>query len=207
MDESWADGNLYEILGVPETATQEEIKRSYHTLARQYHPDKNPDDPQAAEKCKAINNAYRTLGDETKRHLYDLYRKLEFLYAFEFLMRQHDVQAQTEEKSLTKCDKAFIICCGLLTGCYCCCFCCFFCCGKCMPSFLKDDDDDPRTSYASSDEDEDSEASEGEGRSQLLGNPITTQPKSFGSGLFQNTTSERTGLVATVQTNYATLSE
>src|SRR5262245_34519954 len=63
--------DYYEVLGVPRSATVEEIKRSYRKLARQYHPDRNPGDKQAAEKFKEIQDAYEVLSDKNKRDRYD----------------------------------------------------------------------------------------------------------------------------------------
>ncbi|MBK8190120.1 MAG: DnaJ domain-containing protein [Vampirovibrionales bacterium] len=60
--------DYYKILGVPRTASEKEIKSAYRKLARQYHPDVNPD---AEEKFKDINEAYEALGDAGKRKLYD----------------------------------------------------------------------------------------------------------------------------------------
>lgn len=65
--------DYYEILGVERTAAGEEIKRSYRRLAVKYHPDKNPDDPQAEEKFKELGEAYDVLMDEQKRAAYDRY--------------------------------------------------------------------------------------------------------------------------------------
>jgi molecular chaperone DnaJ len=65
--------NLYDVLGVPKTATQEEIKKAYRRLARQWHPDKNPGDPEAEERFKEIQAAYDVLSDPEKRKRYDAY--------------------------------------------------------------------------------------------------------------------------------------
>ena len=65
--------DYYEILGIGRDADDEEIKRAYKRLAMRYHPDRNPGDPQAAEKMKEINEAYAVLSDREKRQLYDLY--------------------------------------------------------------------------------------------------------------------------------------
>lgn len=64
--------NYYEVLGVEKNATADEIKKAYRNLAFKYHPDRNPDNPQAEEKLKQINAAYDVLGDENKRRNYDL---------------------------------------------------------------------------------------------------------------------------------------
>lgn len=63
--------DYYEILGLERTATQEEIKRAYRKLALKYHPDRNPDDPQAEDKFKEAAAAYDVLQDEEKRARYD----------------------------------------------------------------------------------------------------------------------------------------
>lgn len=61
----------YKVLGVKETAPQEEIKKAYRILAKKYHPDINPDNPEADIKFKEIGEAYEILGDEVKRAEYN----------------------------------------------------------------------------------------------------------------------------------------
>jgi len=70
-----ATKDFYEILGVPESASQDAIKKAYRKLAKEYHPDANPDDPQAAERFKEIGEAYSVLSDPEKREQYDQMRK------------------------------------------------------------------------------------------------------------------------------------
>lgn len=65
--------NYYETLGVDKSASQDEIKSAYRRLAKKYHPDLNPNNAEAAEKFKEINEAYETLSDATKKQNYDTY--------------------------------------------------------------------------------------------------------------------------------------
>ncbi len=64
--------DYYEVLGVSKTASADEIKKAYRTLAFKYHPDRNAGDAVAEEKFKQISAAYDVLGDEAKRRNYDL---------------------------------------------------------------------------------------------------------------------------------------
>ena len=64
--------DYYEVLGVSKSATDDELKRAFRKLAKQYHPDANPDNKEEAEKkFKEINEAYETLSDPQKRKMYD----------------------------------------------------------------------------------------------------------------------------------------
>jgi molecular chaperone DnaJ len=68
-----AQRDFYEILGVSKGADQDTIKKAYRKLAMQYHPDKNPDNPEAEEKFKEAASAYEILSDPEKRARYDQY--------------------------------------------------------------------------------------------------------------------------------------
>jgi DnaJ-class molecular chaperone len=63
--------DYYEILGVPRTSKEDEIKKAYRKLARKYHPDLNPNNKQSEEKFKEIQEAYEVLSDADKRRKYD----------------------------------------------------------------------------------------------------------------------------------------
>src|ERR1700760_802917 len=63
--------DYYKTLGVGKGASDEEIKKAYRKLARQYHPDRNPGDKQAEERFKEISQAHDVLSDPDKRKAYD----------------------------------------------------------------------------------------------------------------------------------------
>lgn len=65
--------DYYEVLGVGKDADNSAIKKAYRKLALKYHPDKNPDDKEAEQKFKEVNEAYEILSNEEKRDLYDKY--------------------------------------------------------------------------------------------------------------------------------------
>ncbi len=66
-----ADRDFYKILGVSRNASSEEIKKAYRKLAKELHPDRNPDNKEAEERFKDVSGAYDVLSDEKKKKLYD----------------------------------------------------------------------------------------------------------------------------------------
>src|SRR3954464_7514416 len=68
--------DYYAVLGVSASATQDEIKKQYRRLAAKHHPDKNQNDPKAADRFKEISEAYQVVGDVDKRKQYDQMRQL-----------------------------------------------------------------------------------------------------------------------------------
>jgi len=70
-DSRSADEDLYAVLGVPRTATTDEIRKAYRKLARKFHPDVNPGDKAAEERFKQVSRAHDALSDEKQRALYD----------------------------------------------------------------------------------------------------------------------------------------
>ena len=70
--------SFYNILGVPETASKDDIKKAYRSLSLKLHPDRNPNNLEAVSKFQKINEAYETLGDEQKKEEYDMMNKNPF---------------------------------------------------------------------------------------------------------------------------------
>ncbi|KAF0023877.1 hypothetical protein F2P81_024507 [Scophthalmus maximus] len=134
---STAGESVYKVLGLEKGATAEDIKKAYRKLALKYHPDKNPENPEAAEKFKEINNANSILNDETKRKIYDEYGSMGLYVSEQFgeeSVKYYFLMSKWWFKGL-------VLCCTLFTCCCCCCCCCF-CCGKCKPP-----DDDENYQY------------------------------------------------------------
>ena len=65
--------DYYETLGITKTANQDEIKRAYRKKALEFHPDRNPGNPEAEKKFKAVSEAYEVLSDDKRRQMYDRY--------------------------------------------------------------------------------------------------------------------------------------
>ncbi|WP_324674279.1 J domain-containing protein [Hymenobacter sp. GOD-10R] len=63
--------DYYKILGLDKSATKDQIKKAYRKLAREYHPDVNPNNPEAEQKFKEVNEAHEVLSDDEKRQKYD----------------------------------------------------------------------------------------------------------------------------------------
>ncbi len=76
--------SLYELLDLPKNSTNQDIKKKYRKLALKYHPDKNPNNPDAEEMFKKINHAHSILSDEKKREVYDKYGSFGLYIAEQF---------------------------------------------------------------------------------------------------------------------------
>ncbi|XP_031437631.1 dnaJ (Hsp40) homolog, subfamily C, member 5 gamma a isoform X2 [Clupea harengus] len=125
---STSGDSLYKVLGLEKGASADDIKRAYRKLALKYHPDKNPENPEASEKFKEINNANSILNDDTKRKIYDEYGSMGL-----YVSEQFGEESVKYYFLMSKWwFKALFLCCTL-SSCCCCCCCCCFCCGKCKP--------------------------------------------------------------------------
>jgi len=89
--------DYYKVMGVPEGATSEEIKKVYRKLAREFHPDQNKDKPGAEERFKEISEAYTVLSDVKKRKEYDEQRRNPFFSAQGRSDPRHGQSGQTSD--------------------------------------------------------------------------------------------------------------
>src|SRR5947209_19384207 len=105
--------DYYQILGVSETATTDEIKKAFRRLAKQYHPDRNPNKPLAAERFKEINEAHDVLSDPEKRKKYDQLRRYGAFAGAGTGRRQGGGGAP----SSAICRRGFLLCLHALSGC------------------------------------------------------------------------------------------
>ncbi|XP_025420757.1 dnaJ homolog subfamily C member 5-like isoform X2 [Sipha flava] len=145
---STSGDSLYVTLSLGKTAETEEIKRTYRKLALKYHPDKNTGNPEAEEKFKEINKAYRILTDPSKRNIYDNYGSLGLYIAEQF----GEENVNTYFFVTSKWCKALIIGSCLITGC-CCCFCCCCCCNFCFGKYKPNVPEDQQANYTNLHED------------------------------------------------------
>lgn len=106
--------NFYEILGIPRTADQAQIRAAYKKLAKEYHPDANPRNPGGEEHFKKINEAYHTLADPLKKLNYDsritllpIYSKVQEDFEKELKRRQYWYWRRRQEQSYYKLDKEY----------------------------------------------------------------------------------------------------
>ncbi len=76
MRKEWLEKDYYATLGVSKNASDKEIKKAYRKLAREFHPDNNPDDAVAEARFKEVNEAYDTLSDEDEHKEYDHVREM-----------------------------------------------------------------------------------------------------------------------------------
>ena len=90
--------DYYKALGVDKNATQEDIKKAYRKLARQYHPDLNPNDKEAHKKFQQLNEANEVLSDPEKRKKYDQYGK-DWQHADHFEQARQSQQRGTRKEN------------------------------------------------------------------------------------------------------------
>lgn len=133
--------NLYEVLELTKTATDEDIKRAYRRLALRYHPDKNQNDQESHKKFQEINHANAVLSNPNKRRIYDEYGEMGLKMMEQ--LGEDNVNFMLRPWLKWVVCSIFLLTCGCFGCCCCCCFCfqcCFnFCCGKCKPKDMDEE--------------------------------------------------------------------
>ncbi|XP_057712588.1 dnaJ homolog subfamily C member 5-like [Corythoichthys intestinalis] len=165
--------SLYALLGLEQGCSHDEVKKTYRKLALRYHPDKNPDNPEAAEKFKEVNAAHAVLSDPGKRNIYDAYGSLGLYVAQQF----GDDNVNAYFALTTWWAKGLFVLCGLLTGFYCCC--CLCCCCDCCCGRLKAPspaDQDAETPYDDLQDDDVDEEEDLQHRTHDASVPVVQQP-------------------------------
>ena len=76
VSREWMDKDFYAVLGVASDASSSDIKSAYRKLARELHPDHNPDNPKAEDRFKEVSEAFAVLSDDAQRKEYDEMRSL-----------------------------------------------------------------------------------------------------------------------------------
>ncbi|GAB4025901.1 DnaJ C-terminal domain-containing protein [Spirosoma koreense] len=98
--------DYYSVLGVPKTASDDDIKKAYRKLARKHHPDLNPNDAEANKKFQQINEANEVLSDPEKRKKYDQYGK-DWQHADQFEQARQQQQSRQQYSQSTAGDYDF----------------------------------------------------------------------------------------------------
>lgn len=183
---STSGSTLYGILNVEKTAEEGDIKRSYRKLALNYHPDKNPENPEALEKFKELNRAHTILTDETNKNIYDKWGSLGLYISEQF----GEENVNTYFVLTSGWCRALFCCVGIFSGCFCCCccfLCCNCCCGKFKPGPVDDtpdydnlEGDPPPPAYTDEDEQTHNKNSEANGVGSHP-SPVTVQPTAAAS--------------------------
>ncbi|CAG7728253.1 unnamed protein product [Allacma fusca] len=127
--------SLYNELHVSRLASEREINTAFRRLALQYHPDKNPGNPESLDKFKEINRIHKILTDANKKQIYDEYGSFGLFIAEKY--------GDEEVATYSLITSMWFQLVGLLTCCFCCCCCCCLmccdgCCGLCCKNTPED---------------------------------------------------------------------